>query len=75
MEVLSTIDSLLVFIAITFMSIIAYVGTLPYRVAAFAQNSYLKAIGNTFAGAIFFNVALLHILPEANESIKKYFNP
>ena len=54
-------DSLLVFIA--------YVGTLPYRVTAFTQNGYFKAIGNTFAGAVFFNVALLHILPEANEAI------
>jgi len=68
-EVLSTMDSLLVFIAIIFMSLIAYVGTLSYRVAAFIQNGYFKAIGNTFAGAIFFNVALLHILPEANEAI------
>jgi hypothetical protein len=45
------------------MSLVAYVGTLPYRIAAFTQNGFFKAIDSTFAGAVFFNVALLHILP------------
>ena len=59
----SDIDSLLAFIAIAFMALVAYAGTIPYRVSAFTRSKFLKEIGNTFAGAVFFNVAMLHILP------------
>jgi len=46
-----------------FVSIVAIVGTIPLRMKNFKQNKVFKAIGTTFAGALFINVAIIHILP------------
>lgn len=56
-------------IMILFIGIVIVVGSLPLRMAKFKKNKLLKAIGTTFAGALFINVAIIHILPESAASI------
>ena len=46
-----------------FFLIVVVVGSLPIRSRAFKQRPLLQAIGATFAGALFINVAIIHILP------------
>lgn len=48
---------------ILFFGIVSFVGTLPMRSKAFKSNPKLRIFGSTFAGALFINVAILHILP------------
>jgi len=48
-----------------FVAIVCYVGTLPIRNPAFKTNKFLKSMGTTFAGALFINVSVLHILPDS----------
>ena len=48
---------------ILFVLIVIVVGTLPIRMQTFKRNRFLKAMGTTFAGALFVNVAIIHILP------------
>ncbi len=47
-----------------FFGIVTIVGTLPLRSKAFKSNPKFRIFGATFAGALFINVAILHILPE-----------
>jgi len=54
---------------VLFFGIVSFVGTLPLRSKSFKTNPKLRMIGTMFAGALFINVALLHILPEAAESL------
>jgi threonine/homoserine/homoserine lactone efflux protein len=54
---------------ILFFIIVCWVGTLPIRSQAFKSNPKLRMIGSTFAGALFINVALLHILPESADTL------
>jgi len=46
-----------------FFIVVCWVGTLPIRSQAFKSNPKLRMIGSTFAGALFINVAIMHILP------------
>lgn len=46
-----------------FVVIVLFVGTLPLRMQTFKRNKFLKSMGSTFAGALFINVAIIHILP------------
>jgi hypothetical protein len=46
-----------------FFAIVCIVGTLPIRLQVFKTNPKLRMMGSTFAGALFINVAILHILP------------
>lgn len=52
-----------------FVSIVIIVGTVPFRVKKFRKNRFLRSMGTTFAGALFVNVSLVHILPESSDSI------
>ena len=55
-----------------FVCIVIFVGILPLRLPTFKTNKLLKALGTTFAGALFINVSILHILPESANSIQDY---
>lgn len=57
---------------ILFFIIVVVVGTLPIRSAKFKKNPFLMSMGATFAGCLFINVALMHILPEAADSLEEY---
>ena len=48
---------------IIYFLIVIVVGTIPIRSKSFKQKPLLRAIGSTFAGALFINVAIVHILP------------
>ena len=48
---------------VLFIAIVIIVGLLPLRMSTFKKNKFLKAMGTTFAGALFINVAIIHILP------------
>lgn len=48
---------------ILFVVIVIVIGTLPIRLQTFKRNRFLKSMGTTFAGALFVNVAIIHILP------------
>jgi hypothetical protein len=56
---------------ILFFFIVVIFGNLPINSRAFHQRPLLRAFGGTFAGALFINVALLHILPESAEVLNK----
>jgi hypothetical protein len=55
---------------VLFFAIVTFVGTLPLRSAAFKSNPMLRSIGTTFAGSLFINVAIIHILPESADAIE-----
>ena len=55
-----------------FFLIVVVVGSLPIRSNTFKQRPLLQAIGATFAGSLFINVALMHILPESADSLEEY---
>lgn len=57
---------------VLFVGIVIVVGTLPLRLTTFKKNRFLRSMGTTFAGALFVNVALVHILPESSNSIQDY---
>lgn len=48
---------------ILYFVIVIVVGIIPIRSKSFKQKPLLRAIGSTFAGALFINVAIIHILP------------
>jgi hypothetical protein len=54
---------------IAFIAIVLVVGTIPFRMANFKTNPLFKSMGTTFAGALFINVAIVHILPESADAI------
>lgn len=58
-----------VLVMFAFFSIVIFFGTLPIRSKTFKQRPLLRAIGATFAGALFINVALIHILPESADTL------
>lgn len=60
-----------VFMAL-FFAIVVVVGTLPIRSASFKTNPTFRIFGTTFAGALFINVAIVHILPESADTIEQY---
>lgn len=55
-----------------FVAIVLLVGSLPLRSRTFTTNPLLKTLGSTFAGALFLNVAILHILPESADTIQQH---
>ncbi len=55
-----------------FVAIVTIVGTIPLRVKHFKKNRLLRSLGTTFAGALFVNVSLVHILPESSDAIEAY---
>lgn len=57
---------------VLFFAIVSFVGTLPIRSKAFKSNPKLRIFGATFAGALFINVAILHILPEESDALEEY---
>ena len=63
MDIQATLAILKVLVMIAFFVIVMIFGTLPIRSKSFKQRPLLRAIGATFAGALFINVALIHILP------------
>lgn len=56
-------------VMIIFFIIVIIFGTLPIRSKNFKKRPLLKAIGATFAGCLFLNVAIMHILPEAADTL------
>ena len=54
-----------VLVMVLFFIIVVVVGTLPFRSKTFKQYPCLQAIGATFAGALFMNVAVMHILSQS----------
>jgi zinc transporter 1/2/3 len=54
-------------VMILFFLIVMIVGNIPIKSKSFKRRPLLRAFGGTFAGALFINVALLHILPESAE--------
>ncbi len=50
-------------VMLLFFLIVVIVGTLPIRSKTFKKRPLLQAIGATFAGSLFINVAIMHILP------------
>lgn len=58
-----------VLVMVLFFLIVVVVGTLPIRSRTFKQRPILQAIGATFAGSLFINVAIMHILPESADTI------
>lgn len=66
-----TITAILkVFFMIFFFTLVSFIGTLPFRSAYFKSNPKIRIIGTTFAGALFINVAIIHILPEASDTLE-----
>ena len=65
METTTLLAILKVVFMIFFVGIVIGVGTIPIRLQSFRTNKMLMSMGTTFAGALFINVALLHILPES----------
>ena len=63
METSTLLAILKVVCMVAFVAIVAIVGTLPLRLRSFKTNPLLRSMGTTFAGALFINVAILHILP------------
>ena len=55
-----------------FVAIVILVGSIPIRSRTFRTNRLLKTLGTTFAGALFLNVAILHILPESADTIQQH---
>ncbi len=55
-----------------FFGIVTIVGTLPLRSKSFKSNPKFRIFGATFAGALFINVAILHILPEESDALENY---
>lgn len=53
-----------------FFIIVSIFGTLPIRSKNFKKRPLLRAIGTTFAGCLFLNVAIMHILPEAADTLE-----
>jgi zinc transporter 1/2/3 len=56
-------------VMVIFFIIVVVFGTLPLRSKGFKQRPLLRTMGATFAGCLFLNVALLHILPEAADNL------
>ena len=56
-------------VMVIFFIIVTIFGTLPIRSKNFKKRPLLKAIGATFAGCLFLNVAIMHILPEAADTL------
>lgn len=52
-----------------FFAIVIFFGSLPIRSKNFKKRPLLRAIGATFAGCLFLNVAIMHILPEAADTL------
>jgi hypothetical protein len=52
-----------------FAVIVLFVGTIPLRMPDFKSSKLFRAMGTTFAGALFINIAIIHILPECSKSI------
>lgn len=65
-EVLSLLK---VIVMIVFFVIVLFFGTLPLRSKSYEQRPFLRAIGSTFAGCLFLNVSIMHILPEASDTL------
>ena len=63
METSTILAILKIIVIFAFVAIVTIVGTMPLRLATFKTNIFLKSMGTTFAGALFINVCLLHILP------------
>ena len=57
-------------VMLLFFLIVILVGTLPIRSKNFKRRPLLKAVGATFAGALFINVAIMHILPESADTLE-----
>lgn len=57
-------------VMLLFFLIVVGVGTLPIRSKTFKQKPLIQAIGSTFAGALFINVAIMHILPESADALE-----
>jgi zinc transporter 1/2/3 len=57
-------------VMIAFFIIVMVFGTLPLRSRTFKKRPLLRALGATFAGCLFINVAILHILPEAADTLQ-----
>ena len=70
MEESSATAILKVLFMVLFFGIVTFVGTLPLRSKAFKSNPKLHIFGSTFAGALFINVAILHILPESADTLE-----
>jgi solute carrier family 39 (zinc transporter), member 1/2/3 len=57
---------------VLFVLIVVVVGSIPIRMKKFKKNRFLRSMGTTFAGALFVNVAIIHILPESSDSIEEH---
>jgi zinc transporter ZupT len=68
MSFLKILSTLIVFVEI------ALFGYLPYIWTSVGQNKRIMSIVGCFAAGLFLALSFLHILPEANEDLKNYFD-
>lgn len=59
-------------VMLIFFLIVVIIGTLPIRSKNFKRRPLLRTIGATFAGALFINVSIMHILPESADTLEEY---
>jgi zinc transporter 1/2/3 len=69
MEEETVLDILKIVFMVGFVAIVIIVGSIPIRMKTFKTNKFLKTMGTTFAGSVFLNVSILHILPESADTI------
>lgn len=69
MEEETILSILKIVFMVGFVGIVIIVGSLPIRLKTFKTNKFLKTMGTTFAGSLFLNVSILHILPESADTI------
>lgn len=46
-------------------------GLIPIKVAAFRDNKNALSIANAFSGGVFLSIALIHIVPDQGENLRR----
>ena len=46
-------------------------GLIPIKVAAFRDNKNVLSIANAFSGGVFLSIALIHIIPDQGENLRR----
>lgn len=66
----SVLTLLKILFMVCFFILVILFGAMPLRSENFKKNPFILSIGTTFAGCLFVNVAIMHILPEAADSLE-----
>ena len=56
--------------AVLILVIVLIFGILPLKIPDFKTNKKLLSISNAFSGGLFIALGIIHILPEASESLE-----